>query len=140
MSTLVSLFTNIWKGVIGVIRISFLLLVFLVFALASGWIEVRCNPEKVHEDIQKRIADLKIMISSQNATKSEFRQAQIFQSQDDKNYYLILHRVQSGETLTDLERVYGTNWRVIQRANDISDPRHLSPGRLIIIPVIKEYG
>lgn len=140
MSILVNLITNIWKGVIGVIRISFLLLVFLVFALASGWIEIRCNPEKIHEDIQKRLSEIKIMISSQRGTEDEFRQNQIFQSQDNKSYYLILHRVQSGETLTDLSKIYGIHWQVIQRANGISDPRRLSPGQLIIIPVIKGYG
>ena len=140
MSIFVNLITNIWKGVIGVIRLSFLLLVFLVFALASGWIEIRCNPEKIHEDIQKRIRDVKIMISSQRGTEYEFRQHQIFQSQDNKSYYLILHKVQSGEKLTDLSKIYGIHWRVIQRANGISDPRRLSPGQLIIIPVTKGYG
>lgn len=57
-----------------------------------------------------------------------------------KDYYdesrkVIIHTMQAGETLIDLEQRYDVDRRVIQKANNIQDERLLAIRQEIIIPV-----
>lgn len=44
------------------------------------------------------------------------------------------HKVQAGETLTAIGAKYGTTWQKLAEANDITDPKLVRVGQLLIIP------
>ena len=139
MTPLINLVTSIWKGVIGLVRLSFFLLVILIFAFSSGWLEIQCNPVKMRADIQQRIQELKEAISAGNQEDQNFESIQVIQRYR-AGYDLLEHTIREGERLIDLERMYGTSWRVIQKINNISDPHRLMAGQIILIPVKKGFG
>ncbi len=56
---------------------------------------------------------------------------------DDRYFDWVKHPVERGETLFDLEKKYGTNWKVIGRVNRIEDPLRLDAGHIVYIPVRK---
>ncbi|NOZ62426.1 MAG: LysM peptidoglycan-binding domain-containing protein [Calditrichaeota bacterium] len=138
MAALTGLIASIWKGVIGLIRLSFFLLVILVFAFASGWLEIRCNPVKMRKDVEQRIHEFKEALSTQNQAHQNYESIPLFRQEG--NYDLLAHKVRAGERLVDLEKVYGTDWRVIQKVNKISNPRRLVAGQIVLIPVKKGFG
>ncbi|OQX85103.1 hypothetical protein B6D60_08415 [candidate division KSB1 bacterium 4484_87] len=139
MTPLINLVTSIWKGVIGLVRLSFFLLVILIFAFSSGWLKIQCDPVKMRADIQQRIQEIKEAISAENQEDQNFESIQVLQRYR-VGYDLLEHRIRAGERLIDLERIYGTSWRVIQKINNISDPRRLMAGQVILVPVKKGFG
>ncbi len=50
----------------------------------------------------------------------------------------IYHEVQKGETLWRISQVYGVNWKVILKANNIKDYRNIKTGEILFIPGVKE--
>ena len=46
-------------------------------------------------------------------------------------------RVERGDTLSEISRVYGVPVDIIMEANDLSDPQNLSPGQLLLLPGTK---
>jgi murein DD-endopeptidase MepM/ murein hydrolase activator NlpD len=45
-----------------------------------------------------------------------------------------VHVVRPGETLSEIGMAYGVDYHAIARANGITDPRSLQPGRRVVIP------
>ncbi len=46
-------------------------------------------------------------------------------------------RVERGDTLSEISRVYGVPVDIIMEANNLSDPQNLSPGQLLLLPGTK---
>ena len=138
MNALINLMVKFWKGVIGVIRLSFLIFIVFIFALASGWIKIECVPDKIRADLKKGINNVKIMISGLQTDDGQWQQED---NQQQKKYIIIQHQLQEGETLLDLQAKYGTDWRVIQKVNHITNENQLIAGQILEVPIrIREYG
>jgi membrane-bound lytic murein transglycosylase D len=56
---------------------------------------------------------------------------------DDQKRDWVVHKVRSGETLSEIGARYGVPSRIIQQTNKISSPRRLSIGKVLVIPVPK---
>ena len=96
-------------------------------------------------DSNKMILDLSSMKESsgennKNLKKDELGYEKINDQLINKNYKMIKHVLEPGETLQDLQKNYGTDWRVIKKMNKIIDVRQLRTGRIILVPVKMELG
>ncbi len=127
------LYDSVTKGIKKTIRNLFLLFlvilfgaIILVIAFSQRWITVVVNPNG-------------------HAKPLEFEQENYFDQRNDESilnnfqknrmFDIVRHPVEPGETLIDLEKRYGTNWKVIQKLNRINDPIRLTPGEMIWVPV-----
>lgn len=134
ISDMVVLYDNITKGVRKMIRnfiLSFLVVllgsIIIIFAFTEGWIRIVVTPNGNGEGIDRNEPE------------------NFFDQQNDESIYeyfmrnpsfgLVKHPIEPGETLIDLEKKYGTSWKVIQRLNKIDDPIRLQPGKIIQIPI-----
>lgn len=104
-----------------------LLFILLMLMLSAGWIQILVNGQEISSDINS--VGKGIVAKSQSALeqKINFNENRLFKFES--------HVVSPGETLFDLERSYGTNWKVIQRVNKIEDPLRLKVGTIIWVPV-----
>lgn len=133
-----NLISKFWKEVIGMLRISFLLLIFFIFAIARGWLT--CDAERVKKDLKNGVKGAMAAISSRNLTHTQWNEKEESRNENRKNYYIIRHQVREGETLLDLQAEYGTHWKVIQKVNGIKNPNYLRTGEIIRVPIIMDYG
>lgn len=104
-----------------------LFFILILFAFSAGWIKITIEPTKVLNDIGTTIEEAK--------KSGEIGLIESLNIDSDQNISLIKHTIQPGETLLDLEKKYGTNWKVIQRINKIDDALKLKPGTIIYVPV-----
>jgi hypothetical protein len=102
-------------------------IIVLVVAFSQGWIQIVINSENLKND---RIESKSGIIYNERLAKP-LENPRVL----SPTFRLIEHRVESGETLFDLENRFRTNWKVIQKNNKIEDPIHLKPGAVIRIPV-----
>jgi hypothetical protein len=133
MSDMLVLYDNFARGAKKTIRNFFLVslvivfgIIILVIAFSQGWITVVVNPNGHVKPV-------------------EFEQENYFDQRNDESipeyfqknrlFDIVRHPVEPGETLIDLEKRYGTNWKVIQKLNRINDPIRLTPGEMIWVPV-----
>jgi len=107
-------------------------MLILLISFASGWIIIHCDGSKVMGNI--------------NQFGENNRKTDRFETPDEDyemmseyltsgRYKLVKHVLRNGETLFDLQKYYGTNWRIIQKVNKISDVRRLRSGQIIYVPV-----
>jgi spore germination protein len=47
---------------------------------------------------------------------------------------MVIHVVQSGETIWAISRIYGVNYQEIAQINELPDPNRLVPGQALVIP------
>lgn len=114
----------------SIVRFGFLLLLlFVVFVmmLSAGWLKIIVNGPEISSDIRNIGNGLPPQQKSVYENRKSFDENRLFK--------FVPHVVSPGETLFDLERSYGTNWKVIQRVNKIDDPFRLTVGAIIRIPV-----
>ena len=116
-----------------ILILSFLI---LLMSFASGWIKIHCDGNQ--------------MINSFNGIKKQSNGT--YEKQEDKDgyelmyeylnsgYTLVKHILREGETLFELQQLYGTDWRIIQKVNNINDARYLRSGQIIFVPVKVELG
>jgi len=102
-------------------------IIVLVVAFSQGWIQIVINSENLKND---RIESKSGIIYNERLAKP-LENPRVL----SPTFRLIDYRVESGETLFDLENRFGTSWKVIQKINTIEDPIHLKPGAVIRIPV-----
>lgn len=121
---------EVTKMVKSIFRLGFLLLLLLVLfmmMLSAGWIKIIVNGPEISSDIKS----VRNGIVPQPPSNLEQNNDSI----ENRLFKFESHVVSSGETLFDLERSYGTNWKVIQRINSIEDPLRLKVGTIIRVPV-----
>ncbi|HEX9972651.1 MAG TPA: LysM peptidoglycan-binding domain-containing protein [bacterium] len=133
MSDMLVLYDNVARGAKKTIRNFFLVslvivfgIIILVIAFSQGWITVVVNPighDKPFEYEQENYFDQR----NDESIPEYFQKNRLFD--------IVRHSVEPGETLIDLEKQYGTNWKVIQKLNRINDPIRLNPGEMIWVPV-----
>ena len=114
----------------SILRFGFLLLIILIFfmmMLSAGWIQIVVDKSEISSDI-KNVGN---GIAPRQETEFELNNDFI----ENRLFKLESHIVNPGETIFDLERSYGTNWKVIQRINKIDDPYRLTVGTIIWVPV-----
>ena len=100
--------------------------IILVIAFTQGWIKIIVNPNG-HEETFENVREYNFDERSEDSIIRYFQMNRMFD--------IIRHSVEPGETLIDVEKRYGTNWKVIQKLNRISDPIRLTPGEMIWVPV-----
>lgn len=140
MKEVLAIYEKFKKEVRNMIRSFFLILfifllglIMIMMAFSAGWIKIVVNGDEIKSDIQN--------VGKNVGTKDE--QQQLFPENSvtlNRSYQLIKHVLMPGETLYDLEKEYGTNWKVIQKVNQISNPNRLRAGMIILIPVKVELG
>lgn len=102
-------------------------IIVLVVAFSQGWIQIVINSEYFKNDRMESKSGIIYNVRLEESQENPRVLSPTFQ--------LIDYKVESGETLFDLENRFGTNWKVIQKVNKIEDPLHLKPGTVIRIPV-----
>jgi hypothetical protein len=121
---------EVTKMVRSILRFGFLLLLLLIFfmmMLSAGWIQIIVNGQEITSDIKSVGKGIVTKEQSKLEPKSDFNENRLFKFES--------HVVSPGENLFDLERSYGTNWKVIKRINKIEDPLRLKIGTIIRVPV-----
>lgn len=121
---------EVTKMLKSILRFSFLLLLlFILFMLmlSAGWIQIMVNGSKISDDI-KNVGN---GIASRQQTEFEMNNS----TEANRLFKFVSHVVSPGETLFDLEKSYGANWKVIQRINKIEDPFRLKTGTIIRVPI-----
>lgn len=121
---------EVTKMVKSIVRFSFLfllLLILLMMMLSAGWIQITFNGSKVFETIKN------VENGIEPRQQSEFGENNSVE--DNRLFKFVSHVVSPGETLFDLEKSYGANWKVIQRINKIEDPLRLKTGTIIRVPI-----
>lgn len=133
MNDMLILYDTVTKGVKKTIRGFFLLFlvilfgaIILVIAFTQGWIKIIVNPNG-HNETFENVREYNFDERSEESIIRYFQMNRMFD--------IIRHSVEPGETLIDVEKRYGTNWKVIQKLNRISDPIRLTPGEMIWVPV-----
>lgn len=133
MNDMLILYDTVTKGVKKTIRGFFLLFlvilfgaIILVIAFTQGWIKIIVNPNG-HDETFENVREYNFDERSEESIIRYFQLNRMFD--------IIRHSVEPGETLIDVEKRYGTNWKVIQKLNRISDPIRLNPGEMIWVPV-----
>jgi len=104
-----------------------LLLILFMLMLSAGWIQIVVNGQEISSDINS--------VGKGIVTKPPSGLEQKINLNENRSFKFESHVVSPGETLFDLERSYGTNWKVIQRINKIEDPLRLKVGTIITVPV-----
>ncbi len=121
---------EVTKMVKSILRFGFLFLIILILfmmMLAAGWIQIVVDKSEISSDIKNVGNGIMPRLQSEIEMKNDFIENRLFK--------LKSHIVNPGESLFDLQRSYGTNWKVIQRINKIEDPYRLTVGTIIWIPV-----
>lgn len=113
----------------GIIIRAFIYLFLLFSALSAGWLKISCNGGEIIKDVSDILSKEEIhgnigQIDSSHALIDK-----------DNSFIFIKHTLKSGETLMDIEKLYGTRWQVIKKINNITNETKLEPGRIIFIPV-----
>lgn len=101
--------------------------IIIIFAFTEGWIRIVVNPNGIEDGIDRNEQDNRYDQRNDESIDEYFMMSPSFD--------LIKHPIEPGETLFDLEKRYGTNWKVIQKLNKIGDPIRLQPGKIIRVPV-----
>ncbi|MDZ7263308.1 MAG: LysM peptidoglycan-binding domain-containing protein [candidate division KSB1 bacterium] len=136
MNDFVAVYERFAKGVKRMLRYLFLLffafvmlIVLLLFGIINHVIKIDLTPN--NESMPSREIE-------RGPYYLERLQEPIPPSRMDDRYFdWVKHPIERGETLFDLEKKYGTNWKVIGRVNRIEDPLRLDVGRIVYIPVKK---
>ncbi len=121
---------EVTKMVRSIFRFGFfflLLLILFMLMLSAGWIRIVVDGEEISSDIKNVGKGIAPRQRTEVELKNDFTENRLFTFES--------HIVKPGETLFDLERSYGTSWKVIQRINKIEDPLHLTAGTIIRVPV-----
>lgn len=121
---------EVTKMVRSILRLGFLLLLLLILfmmMLSAGWIKIIVNGPEISSDIKNVGKGVVPQQRSELEPKNNLNENRLFKLES--------HVVSPGETLFDLEKSYGTNWKVIQRINKIENPLRLKVGTIIWIPV-----
>jgi hypothetical protein len=133
MNDMLFLYDTVTKGVKKTVRNFFLLFlvilfgaVILVIAFSQGWIQVVVNPNG-HNETFENLREYNFEDRNDESILKHFQMNRLFD--------IVRHSIEPGETLIDLEKRYGTSWKVIQKLNRISDPIRLNPGEMIWVPV-----
>lgn len=145
MNEFFNLLTNVrddvGKGVKMMIRTCFLFFVFFVMLLviivavfSSGWVRVVVDAKEVREDIDRTFNIMKNNDREESGDDVKYIE-QIEMELLKNGYDTLRHRLNEGENLLDLERIYGINARVIQKVNGIRHHSQLETGQLIVIPL-----
>ncbi len=134
VNDVLTLYDNITKGVRKMIRTFFLvsLLILLgsiiiVLAFSQGWIKILIMPQGNAKEIEGTNSDNNLEQRNDNSIDDYF--------QDNPLFNIIKHEVEPGETLFDLENLYGTSWQVLKKLNKIKDPIRLQPGLIVRVPI-----
>lgn len=134
VNDMLALYEKIMKGVKSMIRTAFLFFlvilmgsIIIVLAFTEGWVKIVVTPSRPQNGIEQPKPENGLEQRDANPIEDQFMENQLFS--------IIKHVIEPGETLFDLENLYGTNWRVIQRLNKIKDPIHLQPGTIIRVPI-----
>lgn len=121
---------EVTKMLKSILRFGFLLIIILVLfmmMLSAGWIQIVVNGREISDDIKNVGNEIVPRQRSEMEMRNDFI--------ENRSFKLESHIVNPGESLFDLERSYGTNWKVIQRINKIEDPYRLTVGTIIWVPV-----
>jgi hypothetical protein len=121
---------EVTRMVKSILRFGFFIIIILILFMmmfSAGWIKIVLDSREISDDIKN--------------VENEFVPRQLSETKIQKNFIenplfrFESHIVNPGENLFDLERSYGTNWKVIQRINKIEDPYRLTVGTIIWVPV-----
>lgn len=136
MNDLVAVYERIAKGVKRMIRY----LIFLFFAFVMLIVLLLFG-------ILNRVVKIDLTPGNESTPAQEIEHGPYYLERleepippakmDDRYFDWVKHPVERGETLFDLEKKYGTNWKVIGRVNRIEDPLRLDAGHIVYIPVRK---
>lgn len=136
MNDFVAVYERIAKGVRRMIRYLFLLffafvmlIALLLFGLFNRVIKIDLTPN--NESMPSR--EIERGPYYLERLEEPFPPAKL----DNQYFDWVKHPIERGETLFDLEKKYGTNWKVIGRVNQIEDPLRLEVGHVVYIPVRK---
>lgn len=119
--------TKMFRSIVRFSLLLLLLLILFMLMLSAGWIQIQIKASEISSDFRK----LGNGNGSRQVTESQLKHDLI----ENRLFKFESHIVKPGETLFDLERSYGTNWKVIQRINKIEDPLHLTAGTIVRVPV-----
>jgi len=133
MNELLRSIDGLIKGVKSTMRI----FLIVVIAIAAGWIKIVCDTNELKNDFEGGVKTLQERFNNhKQVEKSDLTNNDRAHDQlNSKGYYIIEHKLAKGETLSDLQLRYKTDFRVIQKVNKIEDVRRLFPGQIIIVPV-----
>ncbi|OQX96019.1 hypothetical protein B6I21_02360 [candidate division KSB1 bacterium 4572_119] len=115
----ITILIKTFKEVINMKAIMNIVIVVLIFAFIGFHIVLN----KVETFVNQKVT--RIQQNSESKIKDYY----------DESRKVIIHTMQAGETLIDLEQRYDVDRRVIQKANNIQDERLLAIRQEIIIPV-----
>jgi len=134
VSDMLVLYENVTKGVRKMIRNFFLFFLVILFgsmiaviAFKDGWITIVVTPNGNGPAMEKTEPE-----DFNDRRNDEWIDEQFMRNQ---TFDLIKHPIEPGETLFDLEKKYGTSWKVIQKLNKIEDPIRIPPGKIIQVPI-----
>lgn len=134
VSDMLVLYENITKGVRKMIRNFFLFFLVILFgsiiaviAFKDGWITIVVTPNGNGSAIEKTEPEDFYDQRNDESIDEQFMR--------NPTFNLIKHPIEPGETLFDLEKKYGTSWKVIQKLNKIDDPIRIQPGKIIQVPI-----
>ncbi len=121
---------EVTRMVKSIVRFGFFLIIILILFMmmfSAGWIKIVVNGREISDDIKNVGNEIVPQQRYEIEMKNDFNENRLFKFKS--------HIVNPGESLFDLERSYGTNWKVIQRINKIEDPYRLTVGTIIWVPV-----
>jgi len=121
---------EVHKMVKNLFYIGLLLLLFflmLLMMLTAGWLKIVVDGSEIINDI-KNVGN-GIISNEENQQKPEDS------IQENRLFRVEYHTIKPGENLFDLENQYGTNWKVIQKVNNIENPLRLQTGTILQVPV-----
>jgi hypothetical protein len=101
--------------------------IIIVLAFTEGWIKIVVTPNGNGQRIER--------IEPENYWDQPKEKSIDEYFLRNPSFDLIKHTIEPGETLIDLEKKYGTSWKVIQRLNNIEDPLRVQPGKIIHVPI-----
>ena len=121
---------EVTRMVKSIVRFGFFLIIILILFMmmfSAGWIKIVVNSREISDDIKNVENEIVPRQPSEIEIRKDFVENRLFKFES--------HIVNPGETLFDLERSYGTNWKVIQRINKIENPYRLTVGTIIWVPI-----
>lgn len=141
--------SNITRFFLIIIIISLVFGIIVGFVCSSGIVTIDVHPQKVKEAMSNGANNLKNNSSamfqslrSQNQDVELNRNDSLEQHEQDliPYRYDLIHIVQPGETLYDIGKYYGVDWKIIKRVNKIQEPLKLYPKEKLLIPIVKYFA
>ena len=137
MIELIKFVIKVSNKMFKVIRNLFLLLIFIIFAIASGWIKIVCDSGEIVRDVYNYKSSFEEKFRENFPYEMNNLEKRKNKMVKHGNRFYIKYTVKANESLLDLQQAYGVHWKVIKRINNIGGVQNIEAGKMILIPVLR---